>query len=174
MWTAVGLGSSTCPPTRERTSVACFRDDVGCDAARMLGLRRPRIAFGACGRDGALVAGTSVHGSSLVSWGSQGSVFKHRRPLVLTKMVNDGVGVGVNSLHKKVQHAPKNSLQAPLDIHPRHSPSASTLFMVFATVVVMLLLLSFTIFMTKSSCSSNVSLGGLRALAWRAPGRSER
>jgi len=46
--------------------------------------------------------------------------------------------------------------------------------MVFATVVVMLLLLSFTIFMTKSSCSSNVSLGGLRALAWRAPGRSER
>ena len=68
MLTTVGLGSSTCPPTRERTSVACFRDDVGCDAARMLGLRRPLIAFGACGRDGALVAGTSVHGSSLVSW----------------------------------------------------------------------------------------------------------
>ena len=68
MWTAVGLGPSTCPPTRERTSVACFRDDVRCDAARVLGLRRPRIAFGACGRDGALVAGTSVHGSSLVSW----------------------------------------------------------------------------------------------------------
>ena len=45
-----------------------FRDDVRCDAARVLGLRRPRIAFGACGRDGALVAGTSVHGSSLVSW----------------------------------------------------------------------------------------------------------
>ena len=68
MLTTVGLGSSTCPPTRERTSVACFRDDVRCDAARVLGLRRPRIAFGACGRDGALVAGTSVHGSSLVSW----------------------------------------------------------------------------------------------------------
>ena len=42
--------------------------------------------------------------------------------------------------------------------------------MIFATVVV-LLLLSFTIFMTKSGCSSNVSLGGLRALAWRAEAR---
>ena len=48
-------------------------------------------------------------------------------------------------------HAPlvMHPLQAPLDIHPRHSPSASTLFMmvlvlyfmIFATVVVVLLLL---------------------------------
>ena len=73
--------------------------------------------------------------------GSQGSVFKHRRLLVLTKMVNDGVGVGDNSLHKNVQHAPQNSLQAPLDIHPRHSPSALALF-ILVSVLVLLLLLS--------------------------------
>jgi len=55
-------------------------------------------------------------------------------------------------------HAPldMHPLQAPLDIHPRHSPSA-LYFMIFATVVVSLLLLLFTIFMTKSGCSSNVS-----------------
>ena len=43
----------------------------------------------------------------------------------------------------------EHPLRAPLDIHPRHSPSASTLFMmvlvlyfmIFATVVVVLLLL---------------------------------
>ena len=47
---------------------SCPATSLCARATRVLGLRRPRITFGARGSDGALVAGTSVHGSSLLIW----------------------------------------------------------------------------------------------------------